>query len=171
MKETTSTKIPQDFIDLIDDQFLEAAKKLRAIYDANPAEFASAAKQMKISLRKAYYLADIDRTFRNSGISERRLRRLGWTKLALLGPYIGTDKANADHLVALAETFTAHQLKQFLCHMEVDPHGRTIVLHLNAKQHAIFEQAAILGGAAKKGKTLANKETGLINFLSSHLPK
>lgn len=168
MKSPKSINIPQAFIDLIDNQFLEAAKHLRTVLDDNPDLFASAAKQMKISIRKAYYLVEIDRNFRDSGISDRRLRRLGWTKLALIAPLVGKDKAQAKGLVDLAETLTAHKLKLFLRDLEIDPTARTVVLHFTGAQYALFEQAAILGGAIKDGKSLREKEAGLISFLTNH---
>jgi hypothetical protein len=162
-----ASKLPQSFIDMLDDHFLEAARELRKIQDQSHADFAAAAKSLNIGFRKASYLTQIDRHFENTGIADRRLRRVGWTKLAIVAPYV--NKGNAKAMVAIAEELTAHHLKMFLLNMEIDPNGRTVVLQLTAEQYDIFEKAAVLGGALKIGHTLKDKEKGLTSFLADQL--
>lgn len=79
-------KVPQSFVDLIGDHFLEAARYLREIQDDHPDDFTSVAKELKIGIRKAYDLIRIDRSFDSLGVPIDRMRRIGWTKLGLSPP-------------------------------------------------------------------------------------
>lgn len=97
--------VPEAFVDMIGDHFLEAARYLREIQDEQPENFVSVAKSLGIGPRKAYHLAQIDRSFHALGIAPDRLRRIGWTKLSLLAPHIDADTAN--ELLTLAEAVTA----------------------------------------------------------------
>src|SRR3546814_11977032 len=51
-----------------------------------------------------------------------RLRRIGWTKLALLAPHI--DANNAGDWLKLAEGVTAHELKMHVRGANFDPDTR-----------------------------------------------
>lgn len=46
--------MPQAFIEMIGDHFLEAARYLREIQDEHPDDFVSVARKLKIGRRKAY---------------------------------------------------------------------------------------------------------------------
>ena len=79
--------VPRAFVDMIGAHFSN--------------DFVSVAKNLGIGLRKAYHLAQIDRSFHALGIAPDRLRRIGWTKLSHLAPHIDAD--NAKELLTLAE--------------------------------------------------------------------
>lgn len=165
--KSNAPKISQSFIDMIDDHFLEAARYLRKMQDDHPDDFVSVAKKLKIGKRKAYHLAQIDRSFHKLGIATDRLRRIGWTKLALLAPYIDAD--NVVELLALAEDCTTHKLKMHLRGGEFDPNSKTVVLHLSVSQYMLFENALLAAGAIKHPRGLLHKEEALTKLLSSNL--
>jgi hypothetical protein len=113
-------------VDMMGDHFLEVARHLRDTQKNHPEDFRSVAKQLKIGIRKAYNLAQISRTFDDLSVPIERLRRIGWTKLALLSSYVDAD--NIDMLLAKAADSTAHELKMYLQGNEFDPEGKTVVL-------------------------------------------
>lgn len=157
--------VPQAFIDMIGDHFLEAARYLREIQDEHPDEFVAIAKDLGIGRRKAYHLAQLDRSFHALGIAPDRLRRIGWTKLSLLAPYVDAD--NVHELLKLAEAVTAHELKMHLRGHAIDPDTRAVVMYLDKAQFEIFEKAILTAGAIKQNKGLLYKETALIRLLSA----
>ena len=98
--------------DMIGDDFLYMAKQFREILDEAPEAFAMVAKFTGVGLRKAYALAQIDRSFRVLNIERKRLYRIGWTKLQLVANHI--TEANCEELLALAETSTVRELTLLL---------------------------------------------------------
>lgn len=161
--KSNTSKVPQMIVDMMGDHFLEVARHLRETQNNHPEDFRSVAKQLKIGIRKAYNLAQISRTFDDLGVPIEQLRRIGWTKLALLSPYV--DNGNIDTLLAKAADSTAHELKMYLRGNEFDPDGKTVVLHLDSEQYAVFENALLKGGAIPHSRGLLNKETVLIDLL------
>jgi len=160
-----AAKVPQIIVDMMGDHFLEVARHLRETQKHHPEDFRSVARELKIGIRKAYNLAQISRTFDDLGVPIEQLRRIGWTKLALLSPYV--DKANIDTLLVKAADSTAHELKMYLRGNEFDPEGKTIVLHLDSEQYAVFEQALLTAGAIPHSRGLLNKEAALTALLAS----
>ena len=163
--KSNAPHVPQAFIDMIGDHFLEAARYLREIQDEHPDDFVAVAKSLGIGRRKAYHLAQLDRSFHALGIAPDRLRRIGWTKLSLLAPYVDAD--NVHELLKLAEAVTAHELKMYLRGDPIDPDTRAVVLYLNKAQYDVFEKAVLTAGAIKQHKGLLYKETALTRLLSS----
>ena len=165
--KSKASKVPQMIVDMMGDHFLEVARHLRETQEYHPENFRSVAKQLKIGIRKAYNLAQISRTFDDLGVPIERLRRIGWTKLALLSSYVDAD--NIDTLLAKAADSTAHELKMYLRGNEFDPEGRTVVLHLDGEQYMAFEQALLKAGAVPHSRGLLNKEEALIALLAASL--
>jgi len=161
--KSKTSKVPQMIVDMMGDHFLEVARHLRETQEYHPEDFRSVAKQLKIGIRKAYNLAQISRTFDDLGVPIEELRRVGWTKLALLSSYV--DKGNIAALLAKAADCTAHELKMYLRGNEFDPNGKTVVLHLDSEQYAVFEKALLKGGAIPHSRGLLNKETVLTDLL------
>lgn len=161
--KSKTIKVPQMIVDMMGDHFLEVARHLRDAQKKHPEDFRLIAKELKIGIRKAYNLAQISRTFEDLEVPVERLRRIGWTKLALLSPYV--DKRNIDRLLAKAADATAHELKMYLRGNEVDPDGKTVVLHLNGAQYAVFERALLAAGAIPHSRGLLNKEAVLTELL------
>lgn len=167
MKEKAPPRVPQAFIDMIGDHFLEAARYLREIQDQHSDDFASIAKSLGIGQRKAYHLAQIDRSFHALGIEPDRLRRIGWTKLSHIAPVVHAD--NVEEWLSLAEAVTAYELKLHLHGHDVDPEMKAVVLYLDKAQYQVFEKALTAAGAVPHSRGLLKKEEALNKLLSSHV--
>jgi hypothetical protein len=50
---------------------------------------------------------------------------------------------------------------------EFDPASKTVVLHLDSTQYAIFEQALLTAGAIPHSRGLLNKEAALTALLAA----
>jgi hypothetical protein len=163
----TAVEVPQDLIDHSKSRLLETASFLREIRDEHTDEFQATAKKLKIGLRKAHHLAQIDKKLDEMNIPAERVKRLGWTKLSLLAAY---GKAETiDDLIEVAETCTAHELKMYIRDGKFDPDGRTIVLHLDREQYARLEQALLAKGAKLEPRGLLEKEAALMRLVSESM--
>ncbi|WP_439544167.1 hypothetical protein [Hyphomicrobium sp.] len=147
----------------IGDNFMKAARYFREIQDTMPDKFSYLAKLTGIGLRKAYYLAGIDRKFRNLGIERSRLENIGWTKVRLISDYV--NKGNWEELLQLAETSTARELTLKLRKEQTLDGTRCVVLYLTPHEYEVFEEMLLLHGASQVGRGLRDKEEGLINAL------
>lgn len=155
---------PEMLIEMIGSHFLEGARYLREIQDDAPDEFLHVVEQLGIGRRKAYALAQIDRSFHSLGVPRDRLRQIGWTKLWLLSSYVTAN--NVDQMLKLAEQTTAHELKLILQGEEIDPDGKVIVLYLRREELFVFEQVMQKFGATKHPRGWLGKEAALISALT-----
>lgn len=154
-------------IDMIGGHFLEAANYLREIQDEAPDQFVPVVKQLGIGLRKAYALAQIDRAFHDRGIQRDRLRAIGWTKLAMLAPYVDDD--NVEALLGIAEELPAHAVRLLVRGDEVDPNGRIVALFLSSAQLALFDKIMERFGALKVPRGWLKKEAALVKAMTAAL--
>lgn len=145
----------------IGDNFMTAARYFRKIHDLIPEKFSEVAKRTGIGLRKAYYLAAIDRRFNNLGVTQTRLTEIGWAKLMLLVDHI--NESNCEALLQLAETSTARELTLKLRKEDPLDGTRCIVLYLTPKEYGLFKDIVLAYGATQRKHGLADKEEGLIN--------
>lgn len=146
------------------DGFLLAARRLREIQDKKPEAFAAVAQYLGVRLRKAYYLAQIDRTFDSLGVNGKRLAAIGWSKVRLLCDHVTPD--NVEDLLGLAELSTVRELKLFLKQQFPIPGTRSVLLYLEPDQYDVFEKVLLAHGAIKVGRGLIDKEQALIHALS-----
>jgi len=165
MKTNNPTKKAEIAADWIGDGLLLAARRLREVQDKSPHLLPATAKFLKIGLRRAYYLARFDRTFRELGVDENRLAAIGWPKLRLLADYI--EGSNCDYLLDLAEKSSLDELSLIVRHEGPIRSTRCITLYLTPPQYEVFAEAVTMHGAVKVGRELANKERALISALSS----
>jgi len=92
---------PAVMVDLIEDHFLGIARYLSEVQDIAPDSFRDVVRDRNIGQRKGYALARIDRKFHSIGVPIERLRKLSWTKLAMLSGYV--DEGTVEKLLELAE--------------------------------------------------------------------
>ena len=149
---------------LAEEGFLEAAHFLRQVLDDAPDDFDQTCKLRGIGRRKAYYLAEIDRAFHNLNVDQKRLHRIGWTKLRLIAAHI--DAATADAYLTLAEQRPAHELEKLMNNQPVHPKTHTVLLHLSPDQYQLFRKTVLKFGALPSGNGLFNKEEGLAKALA-----
>lgn len=148
----------------IGDNFMSAANYFRQIQDTMPEKFSYLAKLTGIGLRKAYYLAAIDRRFQKLGVDRARLSNIGWTKARLISDYV--TKENCEDLLALAETSTARELTLKLRKEEPLSGTRCVILYLKPKEYEIFSDVLLAHGASRSGRGLMDKEEALISALA-----
>jgi len=148
----------------IGDNFIEAARYLREVQDEAPELFATVVKHTGIGMRKAYYLAEIDRRFRKLGVDRNRLRKIGWTKVQIIGRHI--NKTNLEELLSLAEKHTAYELNALMRGEQSHPDTRCVVLYFTPEQYETFEKAVLANGGVKSGRGLLGKEEALAKALA-----
>lgn len=163
----TPVEVPQDLIDHSKSRPLETARFLRKVRVEHPDEFRSIAKKLKIGIRKAYHLAQIDEALSDMDIPAERVKRLGWTKLSLLAAHGQSD--TIDELLDVAESCTAHELKMYISKGGFDPEGRTVVLHFDKEQYALLDQALRAKGAEPHSRGPLGKETALMRLVAESL--
>lgn len=144
--------------------FIEAARYLRDAQEETPELFEEVVKLTGIGMRKAYYLAEIDRRFRKLGVDRNRLRAIGWTKLQIIGRHI--DKINLEELLSLAETHTAYELNSLMRGEQPHPETRCVVHYFTPEQFEVFEKSVLANGGVKSGRGLLDKEEALAKALS-----
>lgn len=166
-KKKVSHPLPELMIDMIGSHFLEAANYLREIQDEVPDQFVPVVKQLGIGLRKGYALAQIDRAFHDRGIDRDRLRMIGWTKLAMLAPYVDDD--NVEALLGVAEELPAHAVRLLVRGDDVDPNGRIVALFLSSEQLALFDKVMEYFGALKLPRGWLKKEAALVKAMEKAL--
>jgi|SRR6185312_4482114 len=152
-------------IDWVGDSFLLLARRLRDVQDETPEMFASVAKLNGIGLRKAFYLARIDRQFRTLGVDENHLCAIGWSKLRLICDHI--TEANCKQLLQLAETSTVHELELKMRNEEPVDGTRCVTLYFEPEDYEVFAAAILSHGGLKSGRGLAGQEKALIKALAS----
>jgi hypothetical protein len=150
--------------DLIDDDFLAAARLLREVQDDAPDMFPTNAKSSGIGLRKAYALAQIDRCFTAFNVDRKLLYKVGWSKLQILCQHINID--NQQQLFALAQTLSAHELLSVLRDPAYSAVKHCVALYFSSDQYEIFRHAVLAHGGKKSGRGLTHKESALVQALS-----
>jgi hypothetical protein len=75
-----------------EDKFLDLGRSLRQLLDRDPALFQQVVKK-RLGRRKAYYLVEVSRKFEPLPISRARLKKIGWTKLQIIGQHVRDDHA------------------------------------------------------------------------------
>ncbi len=166
IKKTKSAS-PVPPFDAAGTSFLDVAHHLRKILEHQPEDFLGIAKQLQLGQRKAYALAKIDRIFRDLGVDPVRLRKIGWTKLALLSPVVTAE--NVESQLELAESITAHELTRLLRGRKIGPGGRVIVLYLGADEQLLFDQMLKMFGAIKHPYGWEGKEAAFVKAMKASI--
>jgi hypothetical protein len=69
-------------------------------------------EKTNLGRRKAYYLVEVSRTYDRLPVPRSRLRKIGWTKLQLIGKHI--DASNLNGMLELAENNNSKELERIL---------------------------------------------------------
>jgi hypothetical protein len=155
--------------DWVGDGFLLAAKRLREIQDKSPEDFRLVAKILKIDYRKALYLAQIDRTFRDLGVDRNTLTAVGWTKLQVLCGCVTKD--NCHQLLEVAVNANVHDLKRISKNELPLPKAHCVLLYFSDTDYALFTKVILAHGATKYARGIVDKESALIKALSKLVGK
>jgi hypothetical protein len=155
----------------VEDKFLELGRSLRQLLDRDPALFQQVVKK-RLGRRKAYYLVEVSRRFEPLPISRARLKKIGWTKLQIIGQHVTKD--NVEELVGLAEQLKTKQLERKMRGEEPpdEPPSEThcVLMYFSPKQYAELKEVLLLNGAEPSGRGIVGKEEALINALRKAVP-
>jgi hypothetical protein len=148
----------------IEDNFLELGKTLRQLQDKGGGElFQKFIVKTQIKRRKAYYLVEVSRIFDPLPISRNRLRKIGWTKLQLIGAK--TTKDNVQEMLEMAENNTAQQLQAVMRGDKPVANSHCVLMYFSPKQYEELEEALLANGGTRSGRGIVDKEKALINAL------
>jgi hypothetical protein len=145
----------------VEDKFLDLGRALRQLLDRDPALFQQVVKKRGLGRRKAYYLVEVSRKFEPLPISRARLKKIGWTKLQIIGQHVTKD--NVEELVSLAEQLKTKQLERKMQGDEPISNAHCVLMYFSPKQYAEFEEALLKNGAEQSGRGIVGKEAALIN--------
>ena len=152
----------------VEDTFLDLGQSLRQLLDRDPDLFQQIVKKGRLGRRKAYYLVEVSRKFAPLPIGPARLKKIGWTKLQIIGRHVTKD--NVEELVSLAEQLKTKQLERIM--QGDDPLGNAhcVLMYFSPKQYAELEVALLKNGAERSGRGIVGKEEALINALRKAAP-
>lgn len=156
--DSTSSQVRQH----LEDDFITAGQVLKDARELMPHAFRQIVEATGISLRKAYYLIQIQQDFGPYQISPARLKSVGWTKLAMIGPHL--NGSNLEQLLALANQYTTHQLAIALAGQFPPPETKVLQIYLTPEAYKVVAKALITFGAMQAGANLIHKEVGLVNM-------
>lgn len=148
----------------VEETFLDLGKHLRQLQDRDPDLFQKIVEKSNIGRRKAYYLVDISAAFQKLTVPPSRLRKIGWTKLALIAKQV--NQSNVEDLLELCEGNTAKQLEQRLKGEHMPDNSRCVLMYFSPQQYEQFEETVLKHGGTRSGRGLLNKETALIHALT-----
>ena len=112
--------------------------------------FQQIVKKGRLGRRKAYYLVEVSRKFEPLPISRARLKKIGWTKLQIIGQHVTKD--NVEELVSLAEQLKTKQLERKMQGDEPLDNAHCVLMYFSPKQYAAFEGALLKNGGERSGR-------------------
>ncbi len=155
----------------VDETFLELGRALRELMDLEPRLFQEIVTQSGLGRRKAYYLIDISRTFDPLEVSRVRLKKVGWTKLAMIAKRVTQE--NFEKLLELAEGMNVKELERASRGDQPLGNSHCVMLYFSPKQYKELEEALVHHGArkARGGRGLAEKESALLSIVRKAMAK
>jgi len=138
---------------------------LRRLHKRDPGEFRIFINESGLSRRKAYYLLKIGQRIDQAALPIVRLRKIGWTKLEVIGDHL--TRHSAAELLKLAEENTTHDLKSLMRGEKTKPNARCVLMYFSPKQYEEFESAVLEHGGRRSGRGLLNKELAIIQVIRS----
>jgi len=152
----------------VEDNFLELGRSLRQLQHRDPDLFQQVAKKENLKRRKAYYLVEVSRTFDKAPVPRSRLRKIGWTKLQLIGKHVTAD--NLEELLQLAESTNSKELERQMRGEKPLGNAHCVLMYFSPKQYVEFKAALLKNGAKPSGRGMVDKEKALINALRKAEP-
>ena len=143
--------------------FFKLADVLAMARKSHPKTFEDIISRARVSRRRAYYLLEVRVRFQRFMHDAARLRAIGWTKLKVLVPYISIE--NADELLSLAGTVSAHKLGQMLRDDRAPVASHCVLLRLTPEQYGLYEAAILANGGKRRGRQLIDQEHALLNII------
>jgi hypothetical protein len=147
----------------VEDNFLELGKSLRRLQDHDPELFQKIVAKTNLGRRKAYYLVEVSRTFDPLTVPRAPLRKIGWTKLQLIGKHVTPN--NLDALLQLAEESNAKELERLMRGEKPLGNAHCVLMYFSPKQYAQLEDAMVKHGGVRSGRGIQNKEEAMLSMV------
>lgn len=147
----------------LEDNFLELGKSLRRLQDHDPELFHQFVASANFGRRKAYYLVEVSRIFDPLTVPRAKLRKIGWTKLQLIGKHVTPN--NLDALLHLAEECNAKELERLMRGEKPLGNARCVLMYFSPKQYDELEDALVQHGGVRRGRGVENKEVAMISIV------
>ncbi len=122
----------------------------------------AAAKQARISMRKAYQLVKM-RNVLDKHWDDNRFERIGWTKLCIIAAAAAGKSSPVEQWLKFAETHTARECQLHLEKRPFKNETRCMLLRFDDNQYKAFSKAVLKLGAKQRGKGLVGVERALIS--------
>jgi hypothetical protein len=155
----------------VDDTFLELGRTLRQLQDREPQRFQEIVAKSDLGRRKAYYLLDVSRSFEPLRVSRARLKKVGWTKLAMIAKQVTQD--NIDGLLDLAQQNNVKELERITRGERPLGTSHCVLMYFSPQQYEELEEALVHHGASKaaRGRGLVDKEKALLKMTRKAMGK
>ena len=147
----------------VEDNFLELGKSLRQLLDRDPNLFQEIVAKTNLGRRKAYYLVEVSRIFDPLQVPRSRLRKIGWTKLQLIGKHVTQD--NLEELLQLAESVNAKELERHMRGEKPLGNAHSVLMYFSPKQYQELADALVKYGGVRSGRGIQNKEEALLRLV------
>jgi hypothetical protein len=147
----------------VEDNFLELGKSLRQLLDRDPDLFHQIIQKTGLGRRKAYYMVEVSRIFEPLPVPRSRLRKIGWTKLQLIGKHIDGD--NLEQLLQLAEDSNAKELERHMRGEKPLGNAHCVLMYFSPKQYAELEDMLVKYGGVRSGRGIQNKEEAMLSMV------
>lgn len=147
----------------VEDNFLELGKSLRQLQDRDSELFHKIVAKTNLGRRKAYYLVEVSRIFDPLPVPRSRLRKIGWTKLQLIGKHV--TAGNLEELLELAESINSKELERQMRGEKPLGNAHCVLMYFSPKDYAELEEALLSHGGTGSGRGILNKEKALINVV------
>ena len=148
-----------------DDNFMELARNVRSLQETDSERFKDLIDKSGLGRRKAYYLIALDKALGNIKISKQRLRKIGWTKMALMAPVV--TKYNFAELLEFAENHTAKEIQVKVSGGKHENNAHSVLFYFNEQNYEELQEALIKFGAKRHGRGLVNKDEALMKLVEA----
>lgn len=147
----------------LEENFIELGKLLDRLNTYEPDEFRKLLHATGLGSRKAYYLIEIERTFRKIPVGKKRLLKLGWSKLMILAKHI--NKTNYADMLRLAEENTARELQLILRGEPPESKQHCLLFYLNTGDFERLAEAMSMFGGKRVHRSIVDKEEALMRMV------
>jgi hypothetical protein len=152
----------------VEDNFLELGRTLRQLSDRDTDLFTQMVAKSNIRRRKAYYLVEVSRIFDPLPVPRSRLKKIGWTKLQLIGKHVTPD--NLNDLLTLCENNNAKEIERQMRGEAPKDNAHCVLMYFSPNEFAELEEALVENGANRvpqKRGAMQGKESALIKLVRS----
>jgi hypothetical protein len=147
--------------------FLELARSLASLHDTDPAALRRFITDSGMKQRKAYYLLELGRRLQGLRLSEARLKRIGWTKLSVIGKTL--TRENAETRLQWAEENSSRKLADLVRGAKSTSKLHCVQLYFSPREYRRLEEGILGHGGQRRGRGLIDKEKAILEMVERGL--